>query len=520
VSAAHARFLGVVRHLLLNSSFSMGFFRRAKTKLKRVVNGAYDDCEQDLVQRRGNSHSQNHDRPRHHDVHDLIEHEARVLELPPDTEMWKEEKRGNKSVGESLASDDHFDLCVPIKNNPPRKAILRNRSGQGLMLLPNGRNFSKHISDSDSVSSVSYDSSLFERDQDENIKHIESQANKCRSNSRSIKTRHSKLDTIKQNNLQHPSAEPIVVTKKSPGEGEKQQSSSNCCCYGDNTEIDGDTLIPTSDKESVRGVKTRSSCDESAMNSTIPTYLTEYKVELHAYDPTNTNKKIHGDHPPSSFQKTNHDPFFLNLCGPRQLPPEDLMADSETKPYSSPPIYSTYEMPLQFEKKDRSLFDPYSNDDEEAQQGKRHGLMEHDDDEQGTIPTYMDEVQTTMALMEMRDVPVHADVRSGKPRYQKEYLRHYYHEKDGFNEIGYDASNEWRVRLPRNLPKVRNLARVSSLSRLRSLRSSSRSHRSGRSGRRIHRRCHAVSPREEHEYSNSCRRRGRSRGCSPGRCAR
>jgi hypothetical protein len=504
----HGAFIG---HPCINANFGMGFFRRAKAKEKLAVDQAIDDCEQDVVpRRRTSSHRQNIERHRRPDVRDDLVYEARIVELPPEPEMREVDKGENSSVGESLASEDHFDLCVPIKNEKPRKGILRNRSGHGLILLPNGRSFSRQLSISDSVSSVSYDSMLFEGNLDEHIEHRESQ----KVTKRSIKSRQSTQSTVKQNNFQKPSTDPTINTKKTPGAANKQYSFPTFCCCGDNTHNDGRQLMSTSNSESARGVKTRSVGDESTMSSTIPMYFTEYDVEHLVDDPTNTNKKTHLGPLPLSFRKKSDSPFFLNLCGPRQLPPEDLVADNETKPYSSPSTYQTYEVPLQFEKKDRSLFDPYSYDDEEAQHKKRLEMTKYYDDDQCTIPTYMDEAQTTMAFMESSDIPVHAEVRHDDYRYKEEDVFYYNHENHDIGE--YDGSNKWRVRLPRNLPKVRNLASMTSLTRLRSFRSSNRSHRSGRSGRSRNHRNNGESLRDEHEHPTYSRPRSRSHGRSRG----
>lgn len=519
-----------------SNPITMGFFRRAKARHKPAVDQSYND--DDVVPRRPKSrHSPHHDRDRYHhrDDFDYDEREARIEELPPEPEWRVVDMRDGISIGESLAPEDHFDLYVPLKNKLPRKGILRNRSGQGLMLMPSGRSFSKQCHASDSVSSVSYDSMLFRDNEDVNGEHH--QGNLTFS-MRSIKSRQSKPSTVRNDNRQDPPADSGTPSRVSPGEDTKQKSMFGCFCWEHSDKRnDIPSRIPPNENpvtaaamrmtNTVGGIKNPRAGDDSLMNSTIPTYRTEYYVDLQMNDPMpmSESQKSHPLSP--SLKKKNDGPLFLNLCGPRRLPSEDVEVDDTTTPYASPAItYRTYEAPLEFEKRDRSLFDTFSsNDDEDA--GGRRG-MELDVDDEGTIPTYLDESRTTMAVTEMDDIPVHREERNDEYRYDDEDVHRYKHDdEESFdNDEDYDDNNNWRIRLPRKLPKVRNLTRMSSLSRLRGFRSASRSHisgQSGRSGRSRQRRRYGASPSSRESYhdhpNGHRRRRSRSRGRSPGRRA-
>lgn len=530
----------------------MGFFRRrAKAKLEptdfdhddfAIASSRRPKIQQHLRYRQ--------DRYNHEHRHKYEEREAHIQELPPEPEM--EERDDNGSVGETLATEDHFDLHVPIKDKHPKKGILRNRSGQGLMLLPSGRSFSRRWNASDSVSSVSCDSLLFQDHGDDNSQrhHHENQTISMRS----IKSRQSKQSTIKHNNRPDPPLKARETTAVlSSVEDLKHKPTqpavcSGCWFWSAEKRDDIPTRIPSTNDpptstaarmtNTVRGIKVPQNGEESLMNSTIPTYATEYHIPLQTGDDRKDADKsppsISRNPPQSSFKQKTGGPFFLNLCGPRHLPPEDLLADDTTTPlFADEEPYRTYEQQLEFEKRDRSLFDPYSSYDDDGSgdeylpqrqqyRDKERREEEEYDDDQGTSPTYMDEGQTTMAMMEMGDIPVYDEERDNEYGYHdggqmqgNDYddNEDFYHDHEGHN---------WGIRLPRKLPKVRNLARMSSLSKLRSFRSSNRSHKSGRSGKsRGRRRRHGASPRaHDDEYSNNNggrRRRSRSRGHSPGR---
>lgn len=610
----------------------MGFFRRrAKAKNGPAVDHhqqqrqhEHDDYDEEdvFVSRRPPSkfsrHQHHHHRQRqrhqsrddryhrcrHDGIYDVDDYpEAVIEELPPEPEQSLYDNDG--SVGDTLATEDHFDLHVPIKQ--PKRGILRKHSGPGLILLPSGGSFSKiwnkASNDSDSVSSVSCDSRLFvdpddddDDDNNNNPQHPINQENLTIS-MRSIKSRQSKQsknnssrpDPPLNNAAEESGVSPMVMEiddsnhlsmQQQPQERRRHTEPGACagCCgwqeEDEHRRQDIDTRIPSSDDamaltaarvtnivarsaikipsrddetNTVRGIKIPSKSGKKShkSSSTLPNDAVEYHIALQS---GNSNKESaitestprDPPQPPSTSSvvkgtnvKSDDGNLFASWCGPRQL---DLVADDTTSAYKgrgtakaavAPTAYRIYEEPLRFEKRDRSLFDPFSYEEEEEEAGQQQQdrdakteqqQLEHDteyeEEEEGR--TYHEEAQTTMAMMEMEDIPM--DGRDDDDDDVNKYDDN--KEDDFYEETGSDDGyqNEERntlrrLRLPRNLPTVRNtLSRMSSLSRLRS---SGRSQKSGRSRSRSRRRRRRSRSKANDDGTRHRRRhRSRSRGQS------
>jgi hypothetical protein len=461
----------------------MGFFRKAKVKQRPRNDLFISDTTRAVVMEKSHvpSRPSTTKKPSYETRHNS-------------RHSTKNERRqvDDDSIGETLDSRDHFDLFVPIKEKE-KKNFLRNGNGMGL-LLPSGRSFSKRRSadDSSTVSSISYDSMLF--------KEAKGHQQETQTISmRSIKSKQSHKTTAQRNNAQRqmPSDVNQQVENTSPESVQKtQQEYSGCCLwvYDPSQRQDIESRVPTesqkkSSSSTVRGIKSplARTGDISLMNSTIPTFPSHDDLErkrehiqneaVESREPTNElNEKSDG--------VTNR---FLSLfCGPRQIPPEDLVADNTTASLQYPitdiagnslqdaspnGAFRAYEAPLKFDKK-RSLFNPDSYD--EMYEDDEH-LPEPDKcfDEQATIPTYMDEGRTTIAHVESRDFS------RGAKRTQQEHMQEDEINEDNQWESDKNMSKTWKLRLPRQLPTVRSVRR--SLSRGRSLLSGNRSHKSGKS---------------------------------------
>ncbi|KAG7373230.1 hypothetical protein IV203_033954 [Nitzschia inconspicua] len=287
----------------------MGFFRkRAKAKNRPVVDDdLYYEEEHDVVIARHSSKDNRH----HHRFRDRYHHEddyreAEIQELSPEPEP-----RDDGSVGETLATEDHFDLHIPVK---PRRGILRNRREQGSSLLPPGHHSSKHWNEADSVSSISCDSQLLaDFEDDKRSRHRENQTISMRSiKSRQSQQRHAKHAS---NNRPDPTLSPEEIAGPIGGNIQRQPpyqqqakehdaTYARCCFFEESNErIDIETRIPSNNdppaistnartSNTVRGFRTPKLEEDSFMNSTIPTFATEYDVALKSGDTGKDVKEI------------------------------------------------------------------------------------------------------------------------------------------------------------------------------------------------------------------------------------
>ncbi|KAL3915348.1 MAG: hypothetical protein SGILL_005699, partial [Bacillariaceae sp.] len=341
-----------------------------------------------------------------------------------------------ESIGETLASRDHFNLYIPIKQREPS----RSSSGKGF-LLPSGRSFSKRLiaeSTASTVSSVSYDSLLFGND--DTTKRL--RKNKTIS-MRSIKNKESiQAETVKRNNVtqRRPSSVDVSTEAKKNNEARKQSdpSSTGCWCWMDTTSKrqDIESRVPDGDKKTsrtVKGVKSpkgKTAADAaSMMNSTVPTFGSNDALKKHEKQESETRE-------PTS----NSPSIFQILCGPRQIPAEELVADDATKPLQRPipkshptiGAFRAYERPLQVEQEPSLLNAHSSHEEKELPYPTPLGL-----DDQATIPTYLDEGRTTIA---------HVGTNEFSRRAEQPY------DEQHCEDLGGEPKN-WKLRLPRTLPK-------------------------------------------------------------------
>ena len=448
-----------------------------------------------------------------------------------ETFSTKHERRQVKdeSVGETLDPRDHFDLFIPIKS--------REKKGGKGSLLPSGRSFSKRQSadGSSTVSSISYDSMLLSEDK----------SHKQETNTISMRSIKSKLSrrpqsrqaTIKHDNARKDQSVSKTGSNKSMDAVRNNQEHSGCCLWvhEPSKQQDAETRVPEeSQKKSsntVRGIKspTTKTAAHSTMNSTIPTIPSQEDLGAEdaknvkgteSREPANESKAING-------QNSNNNFLLSWFCGPRQLLPEDLVADDVTAPlqYSEPEegqgtdekvsqlqflnldgTFRTYEKPLQVKKK-QSLFDPDSH--EETEEEVAQTIITFDEEE--NHPTILDEAQTTIAHAKSEDFS-----RGAEPKDESQLYEHEMYENNEWDN-GKQGNKPWKLRIPRNLPKVRSFTR--SLSRGRSFLSTNRSQRSVRSksSRSRSGRSQSSKSRRSRNRSRSKHRSSRRRDATSGR---
>lgn len=457
----------------LPPSLTMEFFRRAKAKKRPDCENFHSfgsDDKEGLRDDHGRTLRRSTKKKEHRETR-----QPQIQEFPPE---YDDEDR---SLGETLAPEDHFDLVVPIKP-PSRNGILRNRNGSGLLSLPSSMSFSKKrgkigASDTTStVSSISCDSKLVH---EARKKQMLKQSNSFRSNK--SKKAH-QLRVVKQTNL------PSGVNhgnKEIPATDTKPESScGNWCTWTNNGNYRMDSQAQKPNYQGPRGTPSHQDHEAALLKSTISPYTSQdFNTNIIPNDETVEQREL-----PNSSSLHDVPFFFWNFCGPRQLPLEDLLIDSTVLPYSPPPRNAllVYETPLQYEKQKeevRSLFDPFASyeGDDDAHRSKLRKRepqrsatrVKEMEDRKTSSPTSYDEIGSTMAIIELGDLPMHRKERSDYEQYEYQ---------DG---PSFDADEPtWRARLPRKLPKVRSISKIAtSLSRIRTFRSSNRSQKSGKSGK-------------------------------------
>jgi hypothetical protein len=257
---------------------------------------------------------------------------------------------------------------------------------------------------------------------------------------RSIKSRQNSIKPNEEDQEDHERRlHPLALSKAEAVVTSEMPKDSEWCCVPEQGKkrIDIDERVPKQTyygtTKTYKGVKAtpRNRDMQSLMNSTIPTFPTEEKR----------------DPPPVTPEETTNACLMTGMCGPTQV---------------SHALVDDYTMNFKYPRSggggisNRSLFDPYADDNERRVANYTTKTMINKFDNKQTPPAGIGMEDNTAPLEVFKDV----------------YL-------DDCDST--DGTRKWKFRLPKNLPKVRSINRMSSIAKVLSFRSTRSINRSIRS---------------------------------------
>jgi hypothetical protein len=391
----------------------MGFFRRApKTKKKPLEIHEFDHEEEIL-----------------HNQIIVVVPSRRISSFRSENQRMLPREDDDSSVGEALAPEDQFYLHVPIKQKKT-KSILR--SGRGRRRSYSSQQHNRDLEESSTASSITIHPSDFVEEN--------TQSKNQTISMRSIKSRQNSIKPNGEDQEDHERRlHPLALSKGEAVVTSEMPNDSEWCCVPEQGKkrIDIDERVPKQTyhgtTKTYKGVKAtpRNRDMQSLMNSTIPTFPTEEKR----------------DPPPVTPEETTNACLMTGMCGPTQV--SNVLVDDYTTNFKYPRSGGGGTS-------NKSLFDPYADDDE------------------GRAANYT--TKTMINKFDNKQTP-HADIGMENSTTPLEVFKDVY--LDDCDST--DGTRNWKFRLPKNLPKVHTINRMSSLAKVLSFRSTRSINRSIRS---------------------------------------